>query len=44
MEASIVNAWKGGYERGREDAAAEREREQVLATVIDLTSRLRAGS
>jgi hypothetical protein len=37
MEASIV----GPYKRGWEDSAAEREREQVLATVIDLTSRLR---
>jgi hypothetical protein len=37
-EDSIVNAWKRGYELGREDSAAARE--QVLATVIDLTSRL----
>jgi hypothetical protein len=41
MEASIVGAWKEGFERGWEDSAAERKREQVLATVIDLTSRMR---
>lgn len=43
MEAPIVGAWKEGYKRAQEDGAAEREREQVLATVVDLTSRLRAG-
>ena len=43
MEALIVDAWKDGYKRGWEDAAAEREREQVLATVVDLASRMRPG-
>jgi hypothetical protein len=41
VEASIVGPWKEGYKRGWEDSAAERERDQMLATVIDLTSRLR---
>jgi hypothetical protein len=41
MEALIVDPWKDGYEHGWEDSAAEREREQVLATVVDLTARLR---
>lgn len=37
-ESLIVNAWKQGYDLGPEDSAAARE--QVLATVTDLTSRL----
>lgn len=41
MEASIVGPWREGYERGWGDGAAQREREQVLAVVVDLTSRLR---
>jgi hypothetical protein len=41
MEALIVDSWKEGYKRGWEDGDAEREREQMLATVVDLTSRLR---
>jgi len=45
LEALIVDPWKEGYMRGYErgwaDSAAGRAaREQALATVIDLTSRL----
>lgn len=40
VESSITGSWQEGYKRGWEDSAAGREREQVLATVTDLASRL----
>jgi hypothetical protein len=40
MEAMIVTPWREGYEQGFEGESAEQDREQVLAKVIDLTSRL----